>query len=130
MPNNAAINRRSALAVTGAGLTVALAGMQISVATAEPVDPLLYLVREYRHRLAVFDTSPLTMTDEEDAALAATWEPLYEQLCFAPPNATTLKGAIEAVRLVRDEEAKCGNQPDMTVNVLNAALSYLEQEAV
>lgn len=91
-------------------------------------DPLLELVQDYRQQLAAFDRSPASLTDDEDQALAATtWVPLYERLCNAPPHATTLNGAIEAVRLVRDEEAKCGFQPDLTINVLDAALAFFDE---
>lgn len=94
-------------------------------------DPLLELVREYRQQLTAFNRSPSTMTVGEEQALAvATWVPLYDLLCTAPPNATTLAGAIEAVRLVHDGEAHCGNQPGLTINVLAAALAFFDKEAV
>lgn len=93
-------------------------------------DLLLELVRNYRQQMAAFNASSPNMTLEEDEALRdATWGPPYEQLCTAPPNATTLEGAVEAIRLVHDEEANCGNQPGLTINVLAAALAFFDDEA-
>ncbi len=91
-------------------------------------DPLLDLVREYRHQIEVFNASPPDMTAEEDDELVAlTWGPHYERLCTAPPDATTLEGAVEAIRLIRWEEERCGSQPDLTINVLHAALAFFDE---
>ncbi|MGP2491056.1 hypothetical protein ACTDI4_05440 [Mesorhizobium sp. PUT5] len=59
------INRRSALAVTGAGLTAALAGVSASVAaTAEPQpSPIMGLFREWEAKYA--QTSDPAPSDEE-----------------------------------------------------------------
>lgn len=91
-------------------------------------DLLLDLVREYRHQIEVFNASPPDMSIEEDDELAAaTWQPHYERLCTAPPDATTLEGAVEAMRLVHDEQERCGSQPDLTINVLRAALAFFDE---
>lgn len=94
-------------------------------------DPLLDLVREYSHQIEVFNASPPDMTIKEDDELAAiTWLPHYERLCTAPPDATTLEGAVEAVRLVHDEQERCGSQPGLTINVLRAALAFFDEGRV
>lgn len=94
-------------------------------------DPLLDLVREYRHQIEVFNASPPDMSFEEDHELVAvTWGPHYKRLCTAPPDATTLEGAVEAARLVHDEQKLCGSQPDLTINVLRAALAFFDEGRV
>lgn len=90
-------------------------------------DPLLALVRDYRVQIEAYNNPPDSMTKDEEAAYAAsTFQPLYRTLCIAPPNATSLEGALEAIRLVVHEEVTCGSSEGLTVNVLNAALAYFD----
>ena len=90
-------------------------------------DPLLDLVQEYRRQLAIYDGKP--EVPDEDAYAYETFRPAFDRLCTNPPHATTREGAVEAIRLVIDEEETCGNQPDLTCNVLRAALAFLDGEA-
>lgn len=92
-------------------------------------DPLLELVRNYQSSMRAYNASPDDLYDDEDPALPA-FEANYHRLCTAPPDATTLEGAVEAVRLVLEEERDCGNQPDLTINVLRAALAFFDSGRV
>jgi hypothetical protein len=90
-------------------------------------DPLLDLVQEYRRQLAIYVEAPSLDTFEaEDAFAYETFRPAFDRLCTNPPTATSKEGALEAIRLVIHEEETCGNQPDLTVNVLRAALAFLD----
>ena len=89
-------------------------------------DPLLDLIQEYRRQLAIYDRKP--NVPDEDAYAYETFRPSYDRLCTNPPDATSHEGAVEAIRLVIDEEQGCGNQTDLTVNVLRAALAFLDEE--
>lgn len=129
------MNRRQLLATTSAVASIGLCAGIVAGApgctpapAAEP-DALLDLVNEYRKELAVFNTSYGLSPEEDKALQAATWEPAYDRLCSDPPAATTLAGALAGFRLVADEEDNCGNQPDLTINVLRAALAYFDARA-
>lgn len=93
---------------------------------SEAADPLHQLVNEYTHHHAVFNSAKVEEGSDEYQALHDAWFEPYMRLGGTPPKATTLEGALAAIRLVADEEEKCGSQPDLTVNVLRAALSYFE----
>ena len=88
-------------------------------------DPLLALIQEYREQIAINDATDCEAC-EEDALANATFRSSYDRLCTDPPAATSYEGALAAIRLVADEEETCGQQPDLTVNVLRAALGFLE----
>lgn len=88
-------------------------------------DTLLSLIREYREQMTINNAADCD-AGEEDALAEATFRPSYNRLCTNPPAATSVEEAIAAIRLVADEEDSCGNQPDLTVNVLRAALAFLE----
>jgi hypothetical protein len=92
-------------------------------------DALLSLIREYREQLAINNAAPDVDDLDEDALAEATFRPSYNRLCTSPPAATSLEEAIEAIRLVADEEENCGNQPDLTIKVSRAALTFLEKVA-
>lgn len=89
-------------------------------------DPLLDLVQEYRSHHAIYNASRAPDGSDEERTLHAAWYDPYARLMDDPPAATTLAGAIEAIRLVRDEERDCGGQPDLTINVLAAALAFFD----
>ena len=115
------MNRR--LFLTSAAAVGFVAG---SVPATAAHDPLLELIREYQTQMAIYNASG-DLTDAEDNALAeVTWHASYDRLCEAPPAATTQAGALAAVEFVRDEVEGCGYQPELFVNVLNAAAAYLQ----
>jgi hypothetical protein len=91
-------------------------------------DPLLELVQEYRQQMAINNSAEVDL-DQEDALAQETFRPSYDRLRTSPPAATSYKGALDAIRLVIDEEETCGNQPDLTINVLRAALAFLDRQA-
>ncbi|MFC3208196.1 hypothetical protein [Aquamicrobium soli] len=88
-------------------------------------ETLLSLIQEYREQLAINNATECDAGDE-DALAEATYRPSYNRLCTSPPAATSLEEAIAAIRLVADEEATCGGQPELTVNVLRAALTFFD----
>jgi len=95
--------------------------------TPDGVDPLLDLIRGYRAAMQAYNASPIDLDDEDNPDFPGFAE-RYHRLCNEPPMALTMTGAIEAVRLVVEEEDKCGNQPDLTIRVLLAALAYFDSE--
>ena len=91
-------------------------------------DTLLSLIQEYRQQMAINNATECEAY-EEDALAEATFRPSYNRLCTNPPAATSLEEAVAAIRLVADEEETCGNQPDLTIKVSRAALTFLEKVA-
>ena len=91
-------------------------------------ETLLSLIQEYREQMAINNATECDDGDE-DALAEATFRPSYTRLCTNPPAATSLEEAIAAIRLVADEEETCGNQPDLTIKVSRAALTFLEKVA-
>jgi hypothetical protein len=89
-------------------------------------DPLLALINEYREQLAINNATECGDLASEEAVADATFRPPYNRLRTNPPTATSYEGALAAIRLVADEEENCGGQSDLTVNVLRAALTFLE----
>jgi hypothetical protein len=85
-------------------------------------DPLLVLINEYRVAQAAYRAAP----EHEDEAEERAFHVPYMRLCESPPNATTLEGALAAIRLVHEEEATCGSQPDLTTKVLASALAFFD----
>ncbi|MEF2551335.1 hypothetical protein VQ042_08145 [Aurantimonas sp. A2-1-M11] len=96
---------------------------------ARDQDPMLALVNEYRKGVAAHNAAGDLPDDENEALAVATWHAFYEQFCTAPPVPTTDAGAIEAVRLVRQECSGCGYQPALIENVLAAVATFLEERA-
>ncbi|MGB3897007.1 MAG: hypothetical protein WA973_00455 [Mesorhizobium sp.] len=92
-------------------------------------ETLLSLIQEYREQMAINNATECGDLSEEDALAEATFRPSYNRLCTNPPAATSLEEAIVAIRLVADEEESCGNQPDLTIKVSRAALTFLEKVA-
>jgi hypothetical protein len=90
-------------------------------------DYLLDLIHEYRRQLVINNEADVDAADE-NALAEQTFRPSYNRLCTNPPAATSHEEAVEAIRLVIDEEETCGNQPELTVNVLRAALAFLDGE--
>lgn len=88
-------------------------------------DTLLSLIQEYREQMAINNATECEAC-EEDAPAEATFRPSYTRLCTNPPAATSLEEVAAAIRLVADEEETCGRQSDLTVNVLRAALAFLD----
>ncbi len=131
------ISRRESFKVFASGAAVGLTGAVIVATTScvpEPVpaaerDPLLDLIREYREQVAIFNASPDGLTDEEsDEVAAATMDPPWYRLRDACPVATTMEGAIEAVRLV-EEELRLVGTGGFEHAVLAAARTYFDRGA-
>lgn len=92
------------------------------------IDPLLNLIQEYRRQMKINNEADVDAADENSLAEETFW-PSYNRLRTDPPHPTSHEGAMEAIRLVIHEEETCGNQPDLTVNVLRVALAFLDGEA-
>lgn len=105
-------------------VTGALPSAKVDVAPAD--DPLLELVQAYRRHHDAYNASNAPDGSDEEVAMHDAWRAPYDQLCTVPPNATTLEGVTEAIRLVADEEENCGNQPNLTIKVLRAALAFFD----
>jgi hypothetical protein len=73
------------------------------------------LVEQYRREWTIYNSG------EKDADDRSGWNDPFEILCSDPPEPTTLRGALEAIRLVVFEtEQVGGGLDDMTVAVLQA----------
>lgn len=90
------------------------------------IDPLHDLVNEYSRHHSAYNASSEPDGSDKEQALHTAWHTPYMQLAKQPPSATTLDGALAAIRLVAHEEERCGCQPELTVNVLRAALAYFD----
>lgn len=82
-------------------------------------DPLLELVRSYEAAIAASNALPDEVEDPRD------WMPHYKRLVYGPPAATTLEGALAALRLLHREEVTCG-MPAFTAPILSAVLAYFD----
>jgi hypothetical protein len=83
--------------------------------TSEEPDPLLVLVEQYRREWTIYNSG------EKDPDDRSGWNDPFEILCSDPPAPTTLRGALEGIRLVVFEtEQVGGGLDDMTVAVLQA----------
>ena len=92
-------------------------------------ETLLSLIQEYREQLAINNATECGDLAAEIELAEATFRPSYNRLCTNPPAATSLDEVAAAIRLVADEEETCGGQSHLTVNVLRAALTFLERQA-
>jgi hypothetical protein len=126
------INRRSALAVTGAGLTAALTGVQTSVAASVAHDPVIDAVKAYRDGMAAFNAlheDDWSLHGGEDAVIHKTYGAPLEVLDEWDQPIMTREGAIAALRFVVDENAAYWAS-DGVGAMVKAALGYLERETV
>jgi hypothetical protein len=82
--------------------------------TSEEPDPLLVLVEQYRREVAAYGLG------ERDEGDISGWNEPLEIFCSDPPTPTTLRGALEAIRLVADEAEERAGQDDMTAAMLRA----------
>lgn len=90
-------------------------GQQVILPLTSPEpDPLLALIEQYRRELAIYNLGQHNDGDD------AVWREPFEILCSDPPAPRTLRGALEAIRVVAEEAEDCGGQDDMTVAVLRA----------
>ncbi|MHB2265686.1 hypothetical protein [Aliihoeflea sp. PC F10.4] len=88
-------------------------------------DPLLNLITEYRKQSAVFAAIPddvLTKQNEPEF-VASTYGPSMCLLADEAPEATSLAGVREAIRLAFDEDAFVCR---LSENALRSALAYLD----
>jgi hypothetical protein len=138
------ITRRAALATIGAALTTAgvstavvapvLAGPApdaIGALVDEAQDPLLDLVEAFNRGYADFERASAELPPDEDVddIADATFGPALAALkAGALPPATTLAGAVAALRLVVVEADRFGDD-DYDVELVRAALRYLEGRA-
>lgn len=121
-------NRRVAL-MGGLSAAAALAAMPMAHAgTEEGHDPLLDAVRAFRAGLADYNVNA---PDDDDAAEA------YIEISYGPPMdvlkewkqpAKTQRAALEALRLVAEEEAGSGGSP-IVPPLLAAAIAYFEAQS-
>jgi hypothetical protein len=116
------INRRSVL--RGLAAATALAAAPHADA-AEPHDPLLDAINDYRAGSAAYCALPETETmEEEEAAVAETYGPPFKVLDSWDRPAQTMTAAREALRLVIDEQLLNG---DMAEALVTAALAFLDK---
>lgn len=136
------ITRRAALGAlasipTVAGTTVAFALPAVSqppdlprVLAPTTDDPLLNTIRAYRDGLADFNANAAEEWDQEanDSYAAATFRPPMESLSEWSEPAKTHKGAVEALRLIAEENALYAHSP-LVGPMLAAAVAYLEVQS-
>ncbi|MER8845949.1 hypothetical protein [Mesorhizobium australicum] len=96
---------------------------------AQASDPLADTLAEYYAGMADFGAIPsdlLDMHNEEDF-IQATYGPAFETLWRNCPPATSLRGAVEAIRYALETGSICSTSAE---NTLKAALAFLDQERV
>lgn len=118
------ITRRTMLAaVPVVGLTSVVPAM------AEPVDPLVGVIREYYAQLADFNANaPQGCNDAFNAYADATFNPPMHQIEEWDQPARSIEGVREAIRLALKESEEF-SASDMIPPLLRAALAYLDVEA-
>lgn len=112
-----------------AALLASMSGEFITVLDlpAEP-DPLLAVIGDYRRNMAVFNASGEMTSDEDDALAAATWRPHYNALRTGQPAATSLTGAVAALRLAAEDMEGC-QDTELVGGLVRAALAYFDGRA-
>ncbi|KPH08856.1 hypothetical protein CO657_13575 [Rhizobium acidisoli] len=92
-------------------------------------DPLLILIREYRLALADFERNhPREDVAGADAYADATYGPFLARLQQWCGPATSMEGAIEALRLCMEDEFAI-RRTDTVDRMVAAALAFLEKQA-
>lgn len=114
------ITRRAALAaIPACGLA------PIVPAMAEPVDPLVDLIAEYRRQMVDYDINCPDDSEGADAYAEVTFLPPMRRIENWSEPARTAQGAREALRLALQESENFMSS-DMTPPLLRSALAYLD----
>lgn len=92
---------------------------------ADRKDPLLDVIQAYRDGLDDFNALSGASDEERDAYASISYAPPMAVLDGWEKPATTLKGAVEALRLAVDENADFASS-DMVCSMLYAALAYFD----
>lgn len=90
-------------------------------------DPILGAIQNYRDGLAAYNSKAefASTSEDEDALIAETYGPPMEVLDNWTAPATTFEGALEALRLARQEMHDFENS-FTTKSLFAAAMAYLE----
>jgi hypothetical protein len=118
----------SAISIGGVSAAVAVPALVRDV-PADPIadliagtdDPLLDLVQRYEAGMAAFNAAP----GEDTEAIEATYGPPMAEIIDHCPPATTLPGALAALRVAEAELAHTFS--DMAYPLVAAARAYLER---
>ena len=143
MPKGHEITRRAMLANVGklsagaclAALVVAQVAPAVgaaderAVTTTEGREPLLRMINAYRAGLEEFNRSCPDdgSTEVWDTYAQDTWRPFYDALAGWEQPASTLEGAIAALRCAYLEERDCGNS-EITLPLMAAAMGYFDRD--
>ncbi|WP_192178826.1 hypothetical protein [Mesorhizobium amorphae] len=122
-----AINLSRRLALLG-GLSAAAALAAIPRAQAEGHDPLLDAINAYRAGLADFNAYSPEDDDAADAYADQSYGPPMTALGEWEAPATTRAGAMEALRLIAEENSLFVGSP-LVEPLLAAALAYFEAQS-
>lgn len=114
-------------AVGAAGVAGILTPAGAAARPAEPSDPLLDAINDYRAGMAAYCALPDFKTrEEEDAAIAVTYGPPFKVLDDWDRPAQSADAAREALRIVIDEQLLASGMAEALVT---AALAYLDEDA-
>lgn len=88
-------------------------------------DPIIDAIKTYKEEVRKFAAIPddVLMAEGEDATVANTYGPHQDRLMSWSSPAATREGAIDALRLMIDEDAICSSMGEA---MCRAALAYLE----
>jgi hypothetical protein len=89
-------------------------------------DALLDTILCFRAETAAYNAAKYVSDEEANERAKATFEPWLEKLRAWEGPANSLEGAIEALKLARDEEASFEGEPTVA-RMINAALGYLSR---
>lgn len=125
MADSRHITRRAAIV----GLAASASVLPV-IACEASADPIVGAIRDFRAGLAAFNALPNEVTDKnEDQAINATYGPPQQILMDWEAPAKSHEGAVEALRLARDEAAEFAYSA-ISDNMVIAALAYLEGRAI
>ena len=123
------VGRFSRRAIFGALASIpAIGGAVAAPAVSTQHDPLVDAIRAYRAGLAEFNANAPEDDDEADAYAEVSYGPPLNVLKKWERPAQTRTGALEALRLIADENKDFARNP-VVGSLLAAALAYLEAQA-
>lgn len=127
--------RRAFLGSLAATAVAASAGASLMAggahaATSDVHDPLLDMVRELEAAERAYNEAEFDFSDDDeiDRMVAATYGPHFDRFRYEPPDATTLAGALAALRYIH-HFGKNSLIDEMAV-ALGAALAYFDTEGL
>jgi hypothetical protein len=131
----ASLSRRNFIAIAAAGTAATLPAVALAGANGKTsrlpqpfqdpeFDPLLRAIQRYRDANALFERNPGCADIDHAALVEATYGPPLEVLKDWEQPAVSKAGAIEALKLVLEEEGQFGSE--VTARMVASVLTWLD----